>query len=109
MSNTEAEPEDYLNTFNLEAHTANTITDVNSLKTHLMRIAKEGIAMDDEEYFQGVRNVAAGIKDGEGKLTASVGVLGPSVRLTRSRMQEIIPDVKSCALAISTELGYKGN
>jgi DNA-binding IclR family transcriptional regulator len=109
MSNTEAEPEDYLNTFNLEAHTTNTITNVNSLKTHLVRVVNKGIAMDDEEYFQGVINVAAGIKDGEGKLRESEGVLGPSVRLTWSHMQEIIPNVKPCALSISNELGYKEN
>ena len=61
-----------------------------------------------EEYFIGVRNVAVAIKDGEGNVPGAVSVLGPTVRLTRARMTEIVPDIKHFTAKISKELGYKG-
>lgn len=105
---TPQEQEIYLSTTPLQAYTPNTITGHEQLKKHLAMIVKEGIAFDDEEYYIGVRNVAAAIKDGEGKVVASVGVLGPSIRLSRSRMKEIAPEVKKCAMEISKALGFKG-
>ena len=102
------ELERYLNTTILEYQTPNTITDPNLIKIHLMTIKKEEVAFDDEEYFVGVRNVAVAIKDGEGKVPGAVSVLGPSVRLTRARMTEIVPDIKRFTSKISIELGYKG-
>ncbi|MBP1706377.1 MAG: IclR family transcriptional regulator [Chloroflexi bacterium] len=104
---TEEELENYLHSTELKAYTANTLTEVNQLKTHLMVVAKEGVAFDDEEYFLGIRSVAAGIKDGEGKTLAAIGVLGPTIRLTRRHMLEIVPDVKNCALEISNQLVYR--
>jgi IclR family KDG regulon transcriptional repressor len=104
---TEKELETYLSSTDLKAYTNNTLTDINQLKTHLMVVAKDGVAFDDEEYFLGIRSVAAGIKDGEGKTLAAIGVLGPTIRLTRSHMLEIVPDVKNCAQAISNQLIYR--
>jgi IclR family transcriptional regulator, KDG regulon repressor len=101
------EMDDYLNSVEMKRYTINTITHVNTLKNQLINIANEGIAFDDEEEFEGVRGIAAAIRDFEGKILAAVSVVGPSVRLTRSRMSEIAPEVKKCALNISFELGYK--
>jgi DNA-binding IclR family transcriptional regulator len=106
-SMTEPEVENYINSTKLESHTANTITNPDYLKAHITIIAKEGVAFDDEEFILGIRSVATGIRDNEGKTVAAVGVLGPSVRLSRQRMTEIAPDVKKCAAEISQELGYK--
>ena len=69
-------------------------------------MAKEGVAYDDEDQFLGIRNVAAGIRNADGKVIAAVGVIGPSVRMTRARMREIAPQVKLCATEISRALGY---
>jgi len=106
---TEPELESYFSTTKLQPCTANTITEPNQLKTHIMRIAKEGVAFDDEEYYLGVRNVSAAIKGSDGNVVAAIGVLGPSVRLTRAKLNELTPIVKSCALEISRDLGYKGD
>ncbi len=103
---TEEELDQYLGKVNLRQYTENTITGHNELKTHLMMVAKEGVAYDNDEEFIGIRNVAAGIRDANGKVIASVGVIGPSVRMTRARMREITPQVKLCAVEISIALGY---
>jgi DNA-binding IclR family transcriptional regulator len=104
---TEAELEEYFNNTKIQVYTPNTITDLNLLKSHLEIAARKGVAYDDEEYYAGTRSMVAGIRDDEGQLVSCVGVLAPSVRLTRTRMAEIEPDIKRCALEISLALGYR--
>jgi len=99
--------DDYVNTTELKEHSPNTITHPDILRSHLMKVAKEGIAFDDEENIPGVRNVAAGIRNADHKVVAAVGVLGPSTRLTKSKLTEIAPAVMECALEISRDLGYR--
>jgi IclR family acetate operon transcriptional repressor len=103
---TQAELDEYLSKVTLKQFTENTITNVSELKRHLMMVAREGVAYEDEEQFVGIRNVAAGIKNADGKVIATVGVIGPSVRVTRARTREIAPQVKLCAVEISKALGY---
>jgi DNA-binding IclR family transcriptional regulator len=103
---TEAELDGYLNKVNLKQFTENTITDPNKLKSHIRIAAMEGVAYDDEEETLGINNVAASILNTDGKVIAAVGVIGPSIRLTRVRMREIAPLVKQCAEDISRSLGY---
>jgi IclR family transcriptional regulator, KDG regulon repressor len=105
---TDKELETYFDTDGMIAYTTNTITNLNHLKTQLMKIKSEGVAYDDEEFKLGTRDVAAGIKNVEGRFIASIGILAPSIRLTRAKMIEIAPEVKKCATEISKSLGYKG-
>jgi IclR family KDG regulon transcriptional repressor len=102
-------PDDDLHRYvgvNLKRYTPNTITDINDLKKHLMIVRQEGVAFDDEEYNAGIRGIGKAIKNGEGNVVGAIGVLGPTVRLTRARVRECVPMVKACALEISLELGY---
>ncbi len=101
--------ERYYKSKNLERNTPNTIADLNDLKKHIMIVKQEGVAFDDEEFSIGVRSVSAALRNNEGNVVGSIGVLGPSVRLTRVRMRENVPAVRNCALEISRELGYKGD
>ena len=104
---TEAELDHYLSKETLERHTDHTITSPSELKSHLKIVAKEGVAYDDEEQFMGIRNVAAGIRNADGKVFAAVGIIGPSVRMTKDKMREMAPQVKKCAAEISQALGYE--
>lgn len=90
----------------LIAHTHNTITDIDIMRTHLKKIAQENIAYDDEENFLGARGVASGIKDSSSDILGCVCVFGPSSRLSLMRMTEITPNVKQCAIKISKVFGY---
>jgi DNA-binding IclR family transcriptional regulator len=103
---TEAELDQYLSKVTLKRLTENTITSPNELKSHLKIVAREGVAYDDEDQLLGIRNVAAGIMNVDGKCIAAVGAIGPSVRMTRARMKEIALQVKLCAAEISRALGY---
>ncbi|MBN1189122.1 MAG: IclR family transcriptional regulator [Dehalococcoidales bacterium] len=93
----------------LKRYTPNTITNLEDLKNHLRIVKKEGVAFDDEEYAAGIRGVGAALKSGGGHLVGAIGIVGPSVRLSRSRMRECAPVVKKYALIISRELGYRDN
>jgi IclR family transcriptional regulator, KDG regulon repressor len=92
-----------------ERFTPNTITDLQDLKNHLIIVKREGIAFDDEENILGVRGVAAGLRNFDGSVVGAVGVIGPSVRLTRARMRECVEPVKTCAMEISKSMGYSNN
>lgn len=105
-------PEDELTTHfsgNLKKYTQNTITDINDLKKHLIIVRQEGVAIDDEEGFQGVRGIAATLKNSDGVVVGALNILGPSIRLTREKIRECIPVVKEYALKISKALGYRSN
>ncbi len=106
-SKTAQELEKYFNNTDIRAFTPNTITEFNHLKSHLMTVAKEGVAYDDEEFSPGYRMVAAGIRDAGERLIGGIGVMGPAARLTPSKMKEIAPYVKYCAMEISMDLGYR--
>jgi IclR family acetate operon transcriptional repressor len=102
-------PEDldeYFKNVRLTALTENTITDIDEIKAQLKIVARTNIAYDDEECFIGARNLASGVRDAHGNIVACVGVFSPATRLSRTRMEEITPDVKQCALEISLALGY---
>jgi len=91
----------------LERFTQNTITDLTALRNHLRAVRQEGVAFDDEEYYPGVRGIGAAIKNGEGAVTGAIGIVGPSIRLTRDRLVELVPLVKETAFEISRSLGYR--
>lgn len=96
----------YFKEEHLVSYTPNTIMNINDMKDNLRVVRRDGIAFDDEEFAFGVRGIGAGIRNSEGKLVGSFGVVAPSIRLSRSRMRELIPDVKNCSLKISKELGF---
>jgi IclR family KDG regulon transcriptional repressor len=92
----------------LTRFTRNTITNINELKKHLLAVRREGIAIDDEEGFIGIRGIAAALKNDEGNVVGAITILGPSIRLTREKLQECVPVVKTTAREISRALGYNG-
>ncbi len=88
----------------LTGHTRNSITDVARLERELATVRATGNARDDEELELGVRCMACGIYDDQGKLLAGLSVSAPADRLEESWLER----VKSTAAQISAALGYRG-
>lgn len=88
----------------LTGHTRNSITDVQRLEKELNQVRNSGVARDDEELELGVRCVAAGIYDDQGKLLAGLSISAPADRLEDGWTDR----VKSTAAQISSALGYRG-
>ena len=87
----------------LTGHTRNSLTDLPALERELTRVRREALARDDEELELGVRCMAAGIYDDQGKLVAGLSVSAPADRLEESWMER----VKDTAAQISAALGHR--
>ncbi|MBK6472497.1 MAG: IclR family transcriptional regulator [Betaproteobacteria bacterium] len=88
----------------LTGHTRNSITDLPRLERELAGVRATGVARDDEELELGVRCMAAGVYDDQGKLLAGLSVSAPADRLEESWLER----VKATASQISLALGYRG-
>src|SRR5512139_3781141 len=87
----------------LAGHTRNSITDLPRLERELAHVRATNVARDDEELEIGVRCMAAGIFDDQGKLVAGLSVSAPADRLDESWLEK----VKATAAQISAELGHR--
>lgn len=105
----EKELQDYVKTVVLKPRTEKTVTRVSELKKQLKQIRKDGMAFEDEEHDLGMRTVSAPVKGWENNVIAAISVFGPSVRMTKKKMLEIAPVVKSYAVKISHAMGYTKN
>ena len=88
----------------LVGHTRNSITELSRLERELAAVRTSGLARDDEELEVGVRCLAAGIFDDQGKLVAGLSVSAPSDRLEEAWADRI----KATAAQISASLGHRG-
>ncbi len=85
-----------------------TPADMRAFHAHLREVAKQGYAMDDEEFDPGVRCVAAPVRDYSKRVVAAVGLLGPASRFSPERMEgELLPLVVEAATRLSQRLGYE--
>jgi len=101
--------DDLLKNIRLEKFTNETITDPEMLKKELSWVRREGYALDLGERDEGVRCVAAPVKNYEGKVIAALSVSGPVSRITSSFIKnELVDSVKKAAQKISRQLGYSG-
>jgi IclR family KDG regulon transcriptional repressor len=69
----------------LKAYGKNTITDPDQLLEELKRVRDQGYAVDDEEYYEGVRCVAAPVRAG-GDIVAALSITGSIFTMTIERI-----------------------
>lgn len=87
----------------LSGHTRNSITEIHRLDRELAGVRANGYARDDEELELGVRCMAAGIVDDQGKLVAGLSISAPADRLEESWADRL----KATAQEISQGLGHR--
>ena len=87
----------------LTGHTRNSITELARLERELAGVRTSGSARDDEELEVGVRCMASGIFDDQGRLIAGLSISAPADRLEETWLER----VKATAAQISTSLGYR--
>ena len=91
------------------ARTAHTITDRHALAAEMERIAREGVAIDIEENWNGVCAVAAPVLDRSGGVVASVSLVASVERFTLDRRRLLADIVKTFAAKMSGELGFSAD
>jgi IclR family acetate operon transcriptional repressor len=87
----------------LVRQTDRTVTDLGDVLTELQVVRQRGYAMTFEEMDRGINAVAApvfGAGTGE-TATGTISIAGPSVRMTRERMEELTPILLEAASQIA--------
>jgi DNA-binding IclR family transcriptional regulator len=85
----------------LAGHTRNSLTQLATLERELLLCKKTGVARDNEELELGVRCMAAGIHDDQGRLVAGLSISAPADRIDESWLSKL----KATAAEISAALG----
>ncbi len=92
----------------LQAYTKNTLVTQEKLLQELARIKEMGYAFDREEYEEGIRAVAAPIRNYTGVVIAAISVPAPVGRMSDERMEKISRSICEYAVMISRRLGWNG-
>ncbi|MBN2257165.1 MAG: IclR family transcriptional regulator [Anaerolineaceae bacterium] len=90
----------------LERYTPHTITEPQTLERELVQIRRQGYAIDDEEFDNGIRCIAVPATDYRGKLAGALGISGPSTRMTRERLPELTKIIVETGRALSERLSF---
>ena len=96
----------YLRNRRFRAFTDRTITAARQLKIHLDKVRKDGFAVDDGELDEGIRCIAAPIRNESGEVNAAISIAGPSIRMTRKRLNFVRGPIVEMTTDISRRLGY---
>ena len=87
----------------LSGHTKNSLTQLPALERELAKVRRDACASDNEELELGVRCMAAGIYDDQGKLVAGLSISAPAGRLDEAWLGKL----KATTQEISESLGYR--
>jgi DNA-binding IclR family transcriptional regulator len=86
----------------LHGQTKNSITQLPALERELARVRQMQYALDNEELELGVRCMACGIYDDQGKLVAGLSISAPASRLDDAWLTQL----QATARGISDTLGF---
>lgn len=91
----------------IHAYTKNTITSRDALYQQFETIRCQGYSLDNEELEEGIRAIAAPIRNHTGEIIAAISIPGPINRMTDDRISQIIPELIDSAQKISRRMGWK--
>lgn len=95
----------YLGATALEPLTPRTITAPKDLRAELARVREQGWALVDQELEDGLRSVAAPLRDGTGRVVAAVNVSAPVRRGEIAEILEhLLPPLLKAAAAIEADV-----
>lgn len=90
----------------LKHYGKNTITSMAKLFDELEKIKKQGYAVDDEEYYEGIRCIAAPVRAGW-KIVAAVSITGSIFSMKMERLHnELKPIIVETTERISNEMEW---
>ena len=89
----------------LERYTARTSVSLPDLAKACARVRADGYSIDDGEYLEDVRCVAAPVRDRGGLVIGSIGVSAPATRMSEGRVAVLAQHVRDTAEHINALLG----
>ena len=105
----EAELDAYLAGLVVERLTPRTVASPKALRAEIQRVRAQGWALVDQELEEGLRAVAAPIRDRAGRTVAAVNVSAHASRTTlESIRRDLVPPLLAAAARISADLPASG-
>lgn len=93
----------------LERRTPNTLTDPDALEAELARTRANGVAVDNEEFLEGMTAIAVPISSDDGRLCATLAVHAPTLRMDVAKAMSYLPALRRAAGEIAIALGIAGS
>ena len=95
----------YLAEATFEAFTAQTVTDPDELRSIVREVGRQGYAIVDQELEEGLRAIAAPIRDSSGTVTAAINVSAHASRYgTADMITRLVPALLETAAQIEADL-----
>lgn len=88
----------------LERYTDQTITDKDALNQECDRIRKQGYAINDQEYHDGIISVAVPVHAENGTAISGLAIHAPAARLSIDEALALVPRLKPYAKEIAGDL-----
>jgi IclR family pca regulon transcriptional regulator len=99
----------YLGRVKLQRLTARTVATTGALRAELTRVRAQGYAIVDQELEEGLRSVAAPVRDRSGAIVAAVNVgVHASRNSVESIRRELVPPLLAAAARIEADLRAAG-
>ena len=101
----EEELDERLARVDFQSLTKRTVRDAAELRKVLTGVRRQGYALTDQELEEGLRSVAAPIRDREGRVVAAVNVSAHASRASRERVRkDLLPPLLATAERIEADL-----
>jgi IclR family acetate operon transcriptional repressor len=84
----------------LQAHTGRTLTEPEALEEEIVRVKRQGFALDNEEFLPGMLSIAVLVPSPGGRFNLCVAAQAPVMRLTPARAVELLPVLRYAAQAL---------
>lgn len=83
----------------------NTITDPDRFRAEMHRVRAQGCAVDDHEFEDTMRCIAAPIFERDGRVQVGISISGPDSRFTFDRLDELRQTLVGATWELSERLG----
>jgi len=91
----------------IRAFTSRTLTERGKILKELEAVRQRGYAVDNQEYEEEIKSVGAPVRDRNGKVIASICLVGPTWLMSEERIEkELATETVGAARRISRKLGY---
>jgi IclR family transcriptional regulator, pca regulon regulatory protein len=104
----DAQLDEFLDGLVMTGLTMQSITDIDALRSEIRTVRSQGYALIDQELEEGIRSVAAPLRDRRGRTLAALNVGTPAARVTLKELRSVIlPDLLTTARNIESQLAKR--
>ena len=100
--------DEFLDGLVVKGPTLQSINDIEALRSEIHTVRAQGYALIDQELEEGIRSVAAPLRDRRGRTLAAINVGTHAARVTLKELRGVIlPDLLATARSIETQLAKR--